>query len=525
LADDSMTIQKVVELTFSDSDFELMTVGSGDKAVQALTTFKPDVVLADAVMPGLTGYEVCEAVKRMPGGATIPVIILTGTFEPFDRPRADHAGCDAVVTKPFDSHALAAQVKDLVQRAQAAREAAPTAAAQPFTPEPTPSFEDVDLDRPDALYATTALRIPSPEELEQIARDEAHIRSMAADADPTPLFEVASTPAEAAPAIESPDALTYETTAPLPYEPSHAAAEPVLPEALEEAVPVSEVLELDEPMELAQPVEPASEPVAADDAFDATIPMGGRMEGPAAGDWPAEEIHIEPASEVPVVSPQTEDLTAQDTEHIAVYTPEPEPLAAPQEQAEAIVVEPLVEEALVEEPAPEPFAEEPAPIEAAPGSAAGDAFADTGEIVVEPIVEEDVFGAAPPPLEMPDVRLGTGAEPEQGDVMEAIAAYERRESSSSMPVADAQPQEQKDAEVSELEALAAHTQIDDLKHLIPAAAESTGRGALSPGEVDTIARRVMELLGEKVVREVAWEVVPELAERLVRARLQELEGA
>ncbi len=125
LADDSLTIQKVVELTFARSDWELRTVGSGDKAAALLAEFAPDVVLADAVMPGLTGYELCEAVKRLPDGPYIPVVMLTGTFEPFDRARSDRAGADAVVTKPFDSHALLDLVREITVRAKEAKAVAP----------------------------------------------------------------------------------------------------------------------------------------------------------------------------------------------------------------------------------------------------------------------------------------------------------------------------------------------------------------------------------------------------------------
>jgi two-component SAPR family response regulator len=75
LADDSLTIQKVVELTFSESGWELMTVGSGDKAIEAYASFRPDVVLADVVMPGLSGYEVCERIKQSEGGALVPVVL------------------------------------------------------------------------------------------------------------------------------------------------------------------------------------------------------------------------------------------------------------------------------------------------------------------------------------------------------------------------------------------------------------------------------------------------------------------
>jgi CheY-like chemotaxis protein len=134
LADDSLTIQKVVELTFSDAETRLMAVGSGDRAVQALDEFLPDIVLADVVMPGLTGYDVCDAVKQRPGGAFVPVVLLTGTFEPFDRARAERVGSDAIVTKPFDSHALQGLVRDLVGKARAAREDA--AAAEPIAPPP-----------------------------------------------------------------------------------------------------------------------------------------------------------------------------------------------------------------------------------------------------------------------------------------------------------------------------------------------------------------------------------------------------
>ena len=83
---------------------------------------------------------------------------------------------------------------------------------------------------------------------------------------------------------------------------------------------------------------------------------------------------------------------------------------------------------------------------------------------------------------------------------------------------------------AELEALAAEASLTDLKNLIPgsspsAASPGVPAGPLSDDDVDRIARRVLELGGERVVRKVAWDVVPELAERLVKERLEELERA
>src|SRR5437899_3312331 len=117
LADDSLTIQKVVELTFSDSDYQLVCVSNGQKALDRIPEDRPDLVLADVVMPEKNGYEVCEAIKSNPATARIPVVLLSCTFEPFDRERAERIGCDAIVSKPFDAQKLLAQVGEILARA------------------------------------------------------------------------------------------------------------------------------------------------------------------------------------------------------------------------------------------------------------------------------------------------------------------------------------------------------------------------------------------------------------------------
>jgi CheY-like chemotaxis protein len=117
LADDSLTIQKVVELTFSDGEYDLVCVSNGQRALDKVAEQAPDLILADVVMPEKNGYEVCEAIKANPATARIPVVLLSGTFEPFDRDRAERLGCDAIVSKPFDSQQLLRQVEDLLARA------------------------------------------------------------------------------------------------------------------------------------------------------------------------------------------------------------------------------------------------------------------------------------------------------------------------------------------------------------------------------------------------------------------------
>ncbi|MEP6993198.1 MAG: response regulator, partial [Acidobacteriota bacterium] len=108
---------KVVELTFSDSEYELLCVSNGQRALEKVAEEMPDLILADVVMPEKNGYEVCEAIKANPATARVPVILLSGTFEPFDRERAERLGCDAIVSKPFDSQQLLRQVEAVLARA------------------------------------------------------------------------------------------------------------------------------------------------------------------------------------------------------------------------------------------------------------------------------------------------------------------------------------------------------------------------------------------------------------------------
>src|SRR5690348_1058385 len=147
LADDSITIQKVVELTFSDGDYEVTAVNNGARAIQKLGEMRPDIILSDIIMPEKNGYEVCEYVKSHPEFRNIPVVLLTGTFEPFDPDRAEKAGCDAVVTKPFESQSLIHKVEELIAAAtqnSAAAAPAPAVAAEP-EPSASPWMDDTPV--------------------------------------------------------------------------------------------------------------------------------------------------------------------------------------------------------------------------------------------------------------------------------------------------------------------------------------------------------------------------------------------
>ena len=103
LADDSVTIQKVVNLTFADEGIEVVAVGDGDAAMQKFVESVPDLVMVDVNMPGVDGYRICEMIKQDEETRHIPVILLVGSFEPFDEEEARRVGADDFLTKPFQS--------------------------------------------------------------------------------------------------------------------------------------------------------------------------------------------------------------------------------------------------------------------------------------------------------------------------------------------------------------------------------------------------------------------------------------
>lgn len=139
LADDSVTVQKIITLTFSDEGVDVLTVNNGDEAVNRLQYMRPALVMADVSIPGKNGYEICEFVKQHPEMKNTPVILLVPAFEPFDEERARRIGADHYLTKPFQSiRTLISTVKSLIDPDEK-RRGAPVIAEVKAKPETDPS--------------------------------------------------------------------------------------------------------------------------------------------------------------------------------------------------------------------------------------------------------------------------------------------------------------------------------------------------------------------------------------------------
>jgi DNA-binding response OmpR family regulator len=179
LADDSITIQKVIELTFADEKIDVVAVGDGEQAIARLVSEPFDIVLADIGMPVKDGFDVAAFVKGHPTLHHLPVILLTGAFEPVDDAKVRAVGAAAVLAKPFEPQVLVSRVRDLLR---AAKEAPPPAAAPPADPgghsvvAPPPaataagSSVDEYFERLDRAFATLNVPLESREGVRSFPR-------------------------------------------------------------------------------------------------------------------------------------------------------------------------------------------------------------------------------------------------------------------------------------------------------------------------------------------------------------------
>lgn len=149
VADDSITIQKVLGIIFGSDEYSLTVVDNGKAAVDKAREITPDILLIDALMPGMNGYEVAEMVRSTPSLAAKPILILTGSFEPFDEEKAKKCGADDYIAKPFESQQIITKVKELLELGRSRTLSAQLPPSQPVpgtapeqAPEiPAPMFE------------------------------------------------------------------------------------------------------------------------------------------------------------------------------------------------------------------------------------------------------------------------------------------------------------------------------------------------------------------------------------------------
>jgi CheY-like chemotaxis protein len=162
LADDSPHAQRMGEWILREEGFEVVSVTDGETALVRLRDVDPDVVIADALLPGKSGYELCEFIKSQPRHRHVRVLLTAGLLEPFDEDRARQASSDGVIKKPFEASAVLAAVKPLAEAAGLARAA--IAEAEPAAAAPGPDAEII------RAAVTLAVDAAAPALVEEITR-------------------------------------------------------------------------------------------------------------------------------------------------------------------------------------------------------------------------------------------------------------------------------------------------------------------------------------------------------------------
>jgi CheY-like chemotaxis protein len=223
LVDDSPHAQRMGERILSEEGYEVVTVSNADSALIRLEDVDPDVVIADTVMPGRTGYDICQYIKMSPRHRHVRVILTAGVLETLDEERSKLVEADGVLMKPFEATVLLAGVKPLGEAAVADREAqapdGPKASGKPGAKSaPAPFIAVVDEEQVRAAV-TVALDASMGSMVDEIAR---HVLSALASKKPEQAPAPAPTPSLLAPAVAPRQPIPTP-----PPEPSPSKVEPV----------------------------------------------------------------------------------------------------------------------------------------------------------------------------------------------------------------------------------------------------------------------------------------------------------
>jgi CheY-like chemotaxis protein len=215
LADGSVTIQRVIELTFAHEDVRVMTAPDGRRAMQVLETEQPDILLLDVDLPEMNGYALAAHVRRVPRLKDVPILLLAGAFEPVDQSKAREVGSDGVILKPFEPQVVVTRVKELIDqrdrmtapmpgRGESPAAAAVAAARSAPAPEPVPA----------------PISAAPPEPAKAGRSDSAFLRVATRDRDAAPALE----PAPVLDSLELPtgpmwDGAGQSTSGPMGFQP------------------------------------------------------------------------------------------------------------------------------------------------------------------------------------------------------------------------------------------------------------------------------------------------------------------
>jgi CheY-like chemotaxis protein len=506
LADDSIAIRKVIELTFEDEGMQVVSVGDGRQAVERLEELRPDVVLADVYMPELTGYQVCEQIKRDERFQHIPVILLVGSFEPFNEAEARRVGADDYLTKPFQSiRQMVSKVGALLSGNKSEAEA-----STQKLPAQTEQSKTEGRERMEKLELTTADTAPLPPHMRLEAEADHDARAKGPFADLQLDDEM----------IEETRTSDYDSAGRTMTESHQRPTEPLTTQDLRDV---------------------GLKPSAAS--------TGQQLASSGAGVWTDESRGTSAREQSPA---QTQSAARGNTGDDALL--DLDDVEMPRSSAMAEADDFILDLQDASEAHPKAVN---APEVASSSFETARPSASFDETTIEAELMQEMTEAAPQAAQFTDAQFANEEQRAEFSSAEERSApagefhlYQQSAAATASPATEVEPERQATDssqmhETEELQSRPSTAQADVLTESFdyqapPARAEEEATQAaspaletqaaepgqigleqLSPAAIDAIARRVVEQLSAKVVEQIAWEVVPPLAELLIKRRLEE----
>ena len=115
IADDNQVNQELLEAYLADGNYEIEFASDGLETLAKVASFQPDVILLDIMMPKLSGFEVCEELKKSAGTQNVMILMVTALSDLGDIERAVAAGCDDYLSKPVHKLELLKRVENMIK--------------------------------------------------------------------------------------------------------------------------------------------------------------------------------------------------------------------------------------------------------------------------------------------------------------------------------------------------------------------------------------------------------------------------
>jgi len=485
IADKSITIQKIVELTFQEEEFEVISVSNGKEALEKLEQIQPSIILADISLPEIDGYELCRTIRQDPRYekyAKIPLLLLAGIYETMDERKAKYVeekskevNSNGVLTKPFDPQDLIQKVKQMALPAEKPQEARMKDIEEIFqveeTEEPIVTVskgdETIMLSEEERRYI---MGMPAEKELSPELTGDIFEESKTEE--PFDFATAEKKESEIPPVTEKES--IFEEVPPEPVKISEPAksVEPVL-EEVERKAEDETIFQAEEPKVVAPP--DAEDIFHEEKVFDESpiplaeekVPVSAVLEDDILGiaEISKEEIKEEPPAVVV-------------------------PVEVVQPQAEVLEVQEKIKQ---EEPAIAALFAEPAPIK------------EQDFLAEEAIDLKKEFETSPEMFQAEEV-------PSAEQVFQVIADAEEKAAA-----------EKKEEVVIQHEIVTEQPQPIEIEEKTKVAVLLTEEHLLNDELIEKIAARVAEKLSQKILEEIAWQVVPDLAEKMIKNAVEKLQ--